>query len=82
MMYAPTVLPNAADGNAKTSVKVAILDQNVCAVGLHADAVVSIVDDPVTERDIIHIDSVCAIGLCGQVSVQVLIWAAYVCSGG
>lgn len=58
-----TVLSDATDGKAQAGVEVAVLDQDVGAVGLDRDAVVAVVHDPVPERDIVHVDRVRAIGL-------------------
>lgn len=61
-----TILSNAANGKAETSVKVTVLDQNIRTIRLESDAIVTIVNDPISERDVVHVYSVCAIGLLGS----------------
>lgn len=60
-----TVLSDTTNGKTQTGVEITILDQDVGAIGLERDAVVSIVNDPVPERDVVHVYSVCSIGLVG-----------------
>lgn len=62
--YALTILPDTADGNAETSVEITVLNENVGAVGLHCDAVIAVVYDPVTECNVVRVDGV------GSVSLQ------------
>lgn len=50
------VLANAAHGKAQASVERAVCDVDVGRVLLHADRVVSIVNDPAQEGDVVGID--------------------------
>jgi hypothetical protein len=49
-------LANAAHGKAQASVERAVCDVDVGRVLLHADRVVSIVNDPAQEGDVVGID--------------------------
>lgn len=84
-----TVLAYAADRDAQAGVEVAVLDQDICGIGLHGDRVVAVVDGPATESDVVCIDRVCSIGIqtaevetnglyTGAVDVDVL--KQYLCS--
>lgn len=61
--FALTILPDAADGNAKPGVEVTVLDENVGAVGLHCDAVIAVVYDPIPEGNVVGIDGVSSVSL-------------------
>lgn len=56
-MYVRDVLPDRAHGKAEPIVERAIRDVDVGRVLLHADRIVSVVDFPSQERDIVGIDS-------------------------
>ena len=56
-VYLARVLANAAHSKAQSGVERAVCDVNVGRVLLHADRVVSVVDDPAQERDVVGVDS-------------------------
>ena len=58
-----TVLTDATNSNTKTSVEIAVLDQNVGAVCLHSNRVISIGDIPAAEGDVVCIYSVGTVSL-------------------
>lgn len=62
-VFALTILPNATNGNSQAGVEITVLDENVGAVGLHRDAVIAVVDDPVAEGDVVGVDGVGSVGL-------------------
>lgn len=68
----PTVLADAAYGESKTGVEIAVLDQDVGAVRLERDAVVAVVDYPVPECDVVDVDCIGTVGLAKVVSDCVL----------
>lgn len=61
--FALTILPNATNGNSQAGVEITVLDENVGAVGLHRNAVIAVVDDPVAEGNVVGIDGVSSVGL-------------------
>ena len=58
-----TILTNAANGDAKASVKIAILNQDVRAVCFHRNRIITVIDSPSAKGDIISIYSVRTIRL-------------------
>ena len=57
------VLPDTSNRNSEASHKSTIGDQDICRVGLHADAVVPVVDEPVIEGNSRAVDCICTIGI-------------------
>lgn len=58
-----TVLADAAHGESQPGVPVLVLDEDVGAVSLQRDVVVTGVDDAVSEGDVVGVDDVRAVGL-------------------
>jgi len=57
------VLADAAHGEAKTSVPVLVLDEDVGAIGLCGDIVIATIDYPVSESDIVGVDDISTISV-------------------
>lgn len=51
------ILANRAHSKAQSIVECAVCNIDVCRVLLHADRVISVVNDPAQERDVVGIDS-------------------------
>jgi hypothetical protein len=60
----PLVLANAADGDPVAIVKHAVFDGDVGRVGLGADAIIAVVNDPVRKGDVRAVDCVGPVGVC------------------
>lgn len=43
------ILPNAAQSDAQAIVELGVRDTDVCAIGLHGNAVIAVVDRPVVK---------------------------------